>query len=98
MNDILFPSRVSTVTGAIQAGTSTLVSGTVTVTAAITSSSRIVATIKNANPGTGNLTVGMAVPSSSRNVGAGTFAVQANVAAGTINVLDTSTIDWIIIG
>ncbi len=79
-------------------GTATLVAGTVTISAVITANSRIVATIKDASPGAGNLTVGIAIPAASRNVGASTFAIQANVAAGTINVLDTSTLDWVVIG
>lgn len=95
MTDTLFSARVS---AGILNGTATLASGTVTITAAITANSRIVATIKDANPGAGGLTVGIEVPVASRNVGAGTFVIRANVAAGTINVLDTSTLDWIIIG
>lgn len=87
-----------TATPGILKGTATLVAGTVTITAAITANSRIVATIKDASPGAGNLTIGLAVPSAGRNVGGGTFAIQANVAAGTINVLDTSTVDWVVIG
>ena len=59
--------------------------------------SRIIVTIMDASPGAGNLTVGLAVPSADRNVGAGTFVVRANIAAGTINVLDTSTFDWVVI-
>ncbi len=82
----------------ILAGTDTLAAGTKTITAAITANSRIVVTLKDANPGAGGLTVGLEVPVAARNVGAGTFVVQANVAAGTINVLDTSTFDWVIIG
>lgn len=83
----------------IQSGTSTLVAGTVTIVATITASSRIVVSIKDANPGAGGLTVGLEVPNATRVVGApGSFDVQANVAAGTINVLDTSTFDWVVIG
>lgn len=86
--------------GGVQSGTATLSSGTVTISSAnITSNSRIVVTIKDANPGLGNLTIGLAVPASGRSNGTpGSFVVQANVAAGTINVLDTSTFDWIVIG
>lgn len=83
----------------IQSGTSTLVAGTVTIVATITASSRIVVTIQDAVPGAGNLTIELAVPNATRVVGApGSFDVQANIAAGTINVLDTSTFDWIVIG
>lgn len=95
MSTTLFPARVS---GGLLNGTTTLSSGTVTITAAITASSRIVATIMDASPGAGNLTVGIAVPSAGRSVGGGTFVIRANVAAGTINVLDNSTIDWIVVG
>lgn len=79
-------------------GTGTLASGTLTITTTITASSVIIVTMKDANPGAGNLTVGLEVPSASRNVGAGTFVVRANIAAGTINVLDTSTFDWVVFG
>lgn len=82
----------------IQSGTATLTAGTVTISAPITASSRILVTVKDANPGAGGLTIGFEAPSASRNVGAGTFVVRANVAAGTINVLDTSTLDWAIVG
>ena len=83
----------------IQSGTDVLVAGTVTIVATITANSRILVTIKDANPGIGNLTIGLAVPSASRVVGSpGSFDVRANIADGTINVLDTSTFDWIIIG
>lgn len=79
-------------------GTGTLVAGTKTIAANITANSRILVTIKDANPGAGNLTVGVSAPSAGRSVGApGSFTVQADVAAGTINILDTSTFDWIII-
>lgn len=81
----------------ILAGTDTLSSGTVTIAAAITASSRIIITHKDPNPGAGSLTISLAAPVASRNVGAGTFVVRANIAAGTINVLDNSTFDWLVI-
>lgn len=84
-------------TGTMLSGTSTLISGTVTINAAITASSRIIITIKDANPGAGSLTIGFEAPVASRNVGGGTFVVRANIAAGTINILDTSTFDWMVI-
>lgn len=84
-------------TGTILSGTDTLSSGTVTISAVITANSRIFIATKDANPGAGSLTVGFEAPIASRNVGAGTFIVRANVAAGTINVLDTSTFDWLVI-
>lgn len=87
-----FPS--STITAD---GTATLSAGTVTISATITANSRILVTVKDANPGAGGLTIGFEAPVASRNVGAGTFIVRANVAAGTINVLDTSTLDWVVI-
>lgn len=81
----------------ILSGTSTLASGTATITAPITASSRIIVTVKDANPGAGGLTVGLEAPSASRSVGT-SFVVRANVAAGTINILDTSTFDWVVVG
>lgn len=81
----------------ILSGTSTLASGTATITAPITASSRIIVTVKDANPGAGGLTVGLEAPSASRSVGI-SFVVRANVAAGTINILDTSTFDWVVVG
>lgn len=84
-------------TGTILSGTDTLSSGTVTITAAITANSRIIVTTKDANPGAGSLTVGFEAPVASRNVAGGSFVVRANVAAGTINILDTSTFDWMVI-
>lgn len=85
--------------GTSQSGTATLTAGTVTIsTANISASSSILVTIKDASPGTGNLTVGLAVPVASRSVGTpGSFDVRANIADGTINVLDTSTFDWTVI-
>lgn len=79
-------------------GTSTLSSGQLTVSAAITANSVIVVAIRDANPGAGGLTVGLETPVANRNVVGGTFLVRANVAAGTINVLDTSTFDYFVIG
>lgn len=97
MADILFATRIASALG-LQSGTATLAAGTVSITATITANSRIFVTVKDANPGAGGLTIGFEAPVASRNVGAGTFIVRANVAAGTINVLDTSTFDWLVIG
>ncbi len=81
----------------ILSGSDTLNAGTVTITAAITANSRIVVTLKDASPGAGNLTVSLSAPSADRSVGT-SFVVRANIADGTINVLDTSTFDWMVIG
>ncbi len=78
-----------------QSGTATLTSGTVTITANITASSRIVFSLKG-NPAA--LTTQIVAPT--RNTGApGSFVVNGLVAALTVNGADnTTTFDWIIIG
>lgn len=82
-------------------GTVTLVAGTATVSfPRLTANSRIFLTLKTAN--TTTLTTAYTAPASGRDpiiagVGTGTFVVRANVAAGTINVADISTLDWFVI-
>lgn len=80
-----------------QSGTATLTSGTVTLAANITASSRIVFSLKG-NPAA--LTTQMVAPSGSRSVGTpGSFVINGLVAALTVNGADnTTTFDWFIIG
>jgi hypothetical protein len=91
-------ATVPTVPGnLVQAGTATLTAGTVTITAAITATSRILVTMKNAPAA---LTTLLVVPSVSRTIGSpGSFVVNGLVAALTVNSADnTSTFDWEVIG
>ena len=74
-------------------GEATLVAGTVTVpTSAVTATSRIFLTRTTADTTTD--TVEYVVPT--KTPGA-SFEIQANVAAGTINVADLSTLDWFLV-
>lgn len=74
-------------------GTATLVAGTVTVPfTKLTLSSRIFLTLKTFSGGA--LTVNF--QALNRVVGT-SFDIQANVAAGTINAADGSTVDWFVI-
>lgn len=82
-----------------QAGVATLLAGTTTlISATITATSRILLTVKT--PGTPTLTVNYAALASDRVVGlssaSGGFKITALVAAGTINVDDTSVLDWVV--
>lgn len=76
-------------------GTTTLSGGTVTVTAAITASSLIFVTRRTAGGTLG--TGGLHTPSASRNVGSGTFVIEAIAVNGTLSNGDTSTVDWWVI-
>lgn len=79
----------------IRRGTVTLVSGTATVAdTSVTANTRIVLTPTTLAPGAGNQTVSFSVPTKTAST---SFVVRANVAAGTINNLDTSTLDYIAI-
>jgi hypothetical protein len=82
------------VTPAVYSGTSTLVSGTVDVTAPITASSVIKLTMRD--PGAGALTtfVELDAPVASRNVGAGTFTVNAIDNAKAVLATAVCTFDW----
>lgn len=82
----------------IQSGVATLTAGdSGAIAATVTASTRIIVTLKTAN--TTTLTTGYAALSGDRSVGApGSFRIKAIVAAGTINVADVSTVDWIAIG
>lgn len=85
----------------VQAGTGVLVAGVLAVTAGvqITANSRIVACIKT--PGGTFSDGGLDIPSGDRVVGepgVGAFTIRALVQAGTANVADTSTVDWIVVG
>ena len=78
-------------------GTATLVAGTATVTAAITAASIIQATRSAMNAST-KLGV-LEVPTASRNVGAGTFVINAlNAATPAVETNDLSDVDWLVIG
>lgn len=86
------------VVGAVQGGTDTLAAGTKTVTATITASSRIIVTMKD--PGAGAITnfAAFDVPAASRNVGAGTFVVNAIDNAKAVINTAVCTFDYIILG
>lgn len=82
---------------ALQAGTATLVAGTVTVTGAkLTSGSKIVAT-RNTKAGA-SVGVDLEIPSASRNVGDGEFVINSINADKSVETDDTSTVDWLVIG
>jgi hypothetical protein len=82
----------------IQSGVATLTAGdSGAIAATVTANTRIIVTLKTAN--TTTLTTNYAALSGDRSVGApGSFKIKAVVAAGTINVADGSTVDWIAIG
>lgn len=82
----------------IQSGVATLTAGdSGAIAATVTANTRIIVTLKTAN--TTTLTTNYAALSGDRSVGApGSFKIKAVVAAGTINVADVSTVDWIAIG
>ena len=81
----------------MQSGSAVLVAGTVTVAATITAASKIVVTMKT--PNTTTLTTGYITRASARVNGApGSFTIEAIVAAGSINIADISTLDYIIVG
>lgn len=82
----------------IQSGVATLTAGdSGAIAATVTANTRILVTLKTAN--TTTLTTGYAALSGDRSVGApGSFKIKAIVAAGTINIADVSTVDWIAIG
>lgn len=83
----------------IQSGVATLVAGAATVAVKVTANTRIVVSPKNPVPGAGSLTVNYGALVADRTPGApGSFIISALLAAGTINVLDTSDVDWIAIG
>lgn len=71
-----------------RSGTATLVGGTVTVAATLSAASKIILS-RNTEAGTPGF---LEAPAASRNVGAGTFAINSSEAA------DTSTVDWLVIG
>ena len=83
--------------GKFQYGTATLVAGTVTVSARLTSTSTIQLT-RNTVGGTVTSTIMYAAAAASRSTSASTFVILAVVAAGTINTADESTVDWVVIG
>ena len=84
----------------IQMGNAALVSGvTAAIAATISATSRIVGFVKTSAPGAGSLTVQYAALPGNRVVGEpGSFKLTALIAAGTINVLDTSNLDWFVLG
>ncbi|WP_437759492.1 hypothetical protein [Sorangium sp. So ce1389] len=84
----------------IQAGTATLVAGTVTInTAALTATSRIFVTMKD--PGAGALTAfaDLDVPAANRTLGTpGSFVVNAINTSAAVIATAVSTFDWLVIG
>lgn len=81
---------------AILTGQATLVAGTVTITAAITANSVIVATWSDPDAATVGV---LSIPTATRNVGAGTFVVNSVKADGTTPLnTDTGSFDWVVIG
>lgn len=82
----------------IQTGTSTLVAGTVTISGVkLTSGSRILLTMKD--PGAGAITgfADLDAPAANRNVGAGSFVVNAIDAAKATIATAVCTFDWMIV-
>ena len=81
-----------------QAGTGTLASGTVTINATLTANSRILVTMKD--PGAGAITgfAGFDTPVASRNVGAGTFVVNAIDDSKATLATAVCTFDWLVVG
>lgn len=81
---------------AILTGQGTLVAGTLTVTAAITANSVIMATWSDPDAATVGV---LSIPIATRNVGAGTFVVNSVKADGTTPLTtDTGSFDWVVIG
>jgi hypothetical protein len=83
----------------MQSGRATLAAGTVTVSGVVlTASSRIMMSM--ADPGAGAITgfVELVTPDAQRNVGAGSFRIDAIDAAKAVVNTMVSTIDWIIVG
>lgn len=83
----------------IQTGTSTLVAGTKSITGVqLTANSRIAITMKD--PGAGAITGfgAFRTPAASRNVGAGSFVVDAIDDAKAVIATAVCTFDWMIIG
>jgi hypothetical protein len=81
----------------IQSGTSTLVTGTKTISAALNANSRIFITMKD--PGAGAITgfAGFDVPNANRNVGAGTFVVNAIDDTKATIAAAVCTFDWLVL-
>ena len=82
----------------LQRGTATLASGTVTISGVtLTANSRIYVTMKD--PGAGAITsfADLDTPVASRNVGAGTFVVNAIDASKATIATAVCTFDWLVI-
>lgn len=93
--------RIAAESYKIQSGTGTLVAGVLTLNAGITVTavSRVIVTLKT--PAGTFSDGGFDAPSADRVVGGpgtGTVVIRALVQAGTANVADTSTVDWVIVG
>jgi hypothetical protein len=86
-------------TPGLQSGTVSLVAGTATVTGVVlTSTSRILVSIKDAGAGAITAFADLEVPSASRNVGAGSFVINAiNASKAVINTA-TPDVDYLIVG
>lgn len=92
-----WPNDPASVTD-MQGGTTTLVLGiSPVIVANITASCSIVCTLRS--PLGVTLTTGYAATAGARVNGTpGSFRITAMLAAGTINILDGSTVDWMIAG
>lgn len=87
--DTLLAWLASQIGAGMQKGTATLVAGTVTVSGVtLTSGSQILFGYNTAGADADYLDA----PVASRNVSAGTFVINSS------NALDTSSVDWIIVG
>lgn len=76
-------------------GTTTLVAGaSPAISLPITARAVITCSVKTGRPGAGGLTIMYSALAADRSVGGGTFKITALLAAQTINVLDTSDVDW----
>jgi hypothetical protein len=85
----------------VQSGTGTLSSGVLTVNTGITVSAQSVVIATRNTPGGTLSTNGLDAPSASRVVGGpgtGTIVINAILDNGTTQTLDTSTVDYLIVG
>lgn len=84
----------------VQTGTVTLAAGvSAAIAATVTSSTVFLGFLKASVPGAGNLTIEYSALTANVVVGTpGSFKITALIAAGTINVLDLSTLYWVAIG
>jgi hypothetical protein len=82
----------------IQTGTTTLVNGQVVVAGVVlTAASRIFASFKDAHSGANVDTAKLQMPAAGRNIGAGSFTINALTITDALNNTDVSTVDWLVI-